>query len=176
MIRRLIWCPAALMLSAVLLVSPTTSFAREGGERGNKLLEFDQMLTVTAPPQPFRLVQSGGAPWKITSGEGELKANGKLEVRVTGLLLLNNTNPFNPTNPVPASRGFSAQVTCAEATSNPAANSNVVGPFPTTATGNSRFETHVTLPSPCTDPVVLVGAIVNGTFRWFAMSVAEDDR
>ena len=118
------------------------------------------------------------APWRITTGVGELKADGKLEVAVTGLVLVGTgANPFftgNPAQPA-AGQGFSAQVTCAGG-NGAVGNSNVVGPFPTTSTGNTSFETRVTLPSPCNAPIVLVGAVVNGTFRWFAQSIAEVDR
>ena len=39
-------------------------------------------------------IAGGGVPWAIDSGKAKLFADGRLEVEVEGLLLLNGTNPI----------------------------------------------------------------------------------
>jgi hypothetical protein len=72
-------------------------------------LEFDTMVGV---PQAFtgstnaaliRGVNGGGIPWVLDRGRGELHADGRLRVRVEGLVLASGANAG--INPVAATRG-----------------------------------------------------------------------
>src|SRR6185312_13135909 len=76
--------------------------------KGNSILEFGTMAPVTGPyvgsANPIRGVNGGGLPWKITNGRGELSTSGKLEVNVTGLVLVSTG-----ANPIPS---FKAIVSC----------------------------------------------------------------
>ena len=98
----------------------------------------------------------GGVPWKIDEGRAKLFADGRLEVEVQGLTLLNGTNPI---------ANGRAIVTC----SSVAAASSPVVPF--SAAGDALVTTVVELPSPCLAPAVFfVGVLPNGAERWFAVT------
>ena len=105
----------------------------------------------------------------IGSANGELKANGKIEVNVRGLVI----DPNDPaaiaagragTNPSPS---FIAIVRCLSKDAVGAATTvNVqTKPFPATSNGNSKIEDTVSLPQPCIAPIIFV-ASPGGA--WFA--------
>lgn len=117
---------------------------------------------------PIRGVNGGGLPWQIAEGRGELAGNGKLEVKVRGLVLL-NAAPVPPalrgTNPIAS---FRAIVSCLTIDNGSPATTNVAtGPFPATATGDSKIEATVALPSPCFAPIIFVGPSAT---TWFAVT------
>ena len=104
----------------------------------------------------------------IDSAQGELRADGRLEVRVQGLVLADD--PSVPaaqrrTNPIPS---FLAIVSCLEAQGTSVAVANVAtGPFPATPTGNAQIEATVALPQHCVAPEVFV---TSPTRAWFAVT------
>ncbi len=61
-------------------------------------LGFETMAAVSGPyvgaANPIRDIAGGGLPWIISSGQGELRADGALTVSVRGLVLA-------PAEPVP---------------------------------------------------------------------------
>ena len=137
------------------------------------ILEFNTMVGIPRPytgsANPIRGINGGGLPWVIGSANGELKANGKIEVNVRGLVI----DPNDPaaiasgragTNPSPS---FIAIVSCLSKDASGAATTiNVqTGPFPATSTGNSKIEDTVSLPQPCIAPIIFV-ASPGGA--WFA--------
>lgn len=143
-----------------------------------EVLEFETML---GNPRPFtgaagavRGINAGGAPWALTNGHGELKANGKLELAISGLVL----DPTDPalvaagvagTVPAPIlAAGYNAVVSCQSKDANgaPAIVNVLAGAVPTDRAGNALFETKVALPKPCIAPIVLVTNAA-GT-AWFA--------
>ena len=102
----------ALVLSAFFMTGSAASVAKASE---SKITEFNSMVGV---PRPFtgatnaiRGVPGGGRPWVIKFAEGELKANGELEIKVRGLVLDPNEPNFPPagTNPIP---NFKAIVSC----------------------------------------------------------------
>jgi hypothetical protein len=162
---------AILFLGVVLAVGliVQASGARSSGE---KVLEFDTMVAVSGPfvgaANPIRGVNGGGLPWQIAEGRGELASDGRLEVEVRGLVLLNGP-PVPPalrgTNPISS---FRAIVSCLTIVNGSPATTNVAtGPFPATATGDSEIETTVGLPSPCFAPVIFAGP---SPTTWFAVT------
>jgi hypothetical protein len=139
---------------------------------GQKVLEFDTMAAVSGPfvgsANPIRGVNGGGFPWQIAEARGELAADGKLEVEVRGLVLLNGA-PVPPalrgTNPISS---FRAIVSCLTVDNGSPATTNVAtGPFPATSTGDSKIEATVALPSPCFAPIIFVGP---SPTTWFAVT------
>jgi hypothetical protein len=147
--------------------------ARDGGNKDRQevpdVFEFNQLTPVVPPftgaANPIRGIGGGGAPWKITSGNAELKANGELEVRVRGLVLVSNgTNPIGT---------FAVILSCQskDAAGAPTVVNLVAGTTPATATGDANFEGTVTPPSPCIAPIVFVAipAAANPA-RWLAVS------
>jgi len=134
-----------------------------------KILEFDTMVGVpqalTGTQNPIRNVNGGGIAWTLTSGSGELKASGKLEIEVKGLVLASGGNAGS--NPI---ANFRAIVSCL------AGDGSIVNvttdPFPATTGpassggGNAEIEATLTLPHPCIAPIIFV-TNQNGT-AWFA--------
>jgi len=138
-----------------------------------KILEFSTMVGVPRPytgaANAIRGVPGGGLPWVIGSAEGELKANGKLEITVRGLVI----DPVDPAaitaglagkNP---SANFKAIVSCQS--KDPGGNAVIAkvstGLFPADAAGNSKIEETVILPKPCIAPIIFV---TSPTGSWFA--------
>lgn len=131
------------------------------------VLEFETMAGVSGPfvgsGNPIRGINGGGLPWAIASGRGELRASGRLEVKVEGLVLADG--PAVGTNPV---ANFRAIVSCMTTVDGAAATTNVVTDlFPATVTGDAEIEAVLTLPSPCFAPIVFV---TSPGQAWFAVT------
>lgn len=107
----------------------------------------------------IRGIPAGGAPWKIASGSGLLRANGQLIIVVRGLTLLNGVNP------VPQ---FEGAVSCQSVSSTGGADvANVFTPnFPASSAGDSLISATVTLPHPCFAPIIFVTS--PAPQAWFA--------
>jgi len=149
---------AALAVSLVVLVPAAAG-------RGRTIMEFNTMASVTGPyvgsSNPIRGINGGGLPWSIDGANGELQANGHLEVEVHGLVLA--AGPLSGTNPI---ANFRAVVSCMSISNGAATTVNVsTGLFPATTTGDAKIEASVALPSPCIAPIVFV---TSPTGAWFA--------
>jgi len=155
---------------AAALVAPTTGASSAGSP---KVLEFDTMAGVSGPyvggTNPIRGVSGGGLPWQIDEGGGELRTDGRLEIEVEGLVLLDGA-PVPPAlrgvNPI---SDFRTVVSCLTTTAaGTAATTNVsTGLFPATTTGDSEIEATVSLPRPCFAPIVFV---TSPGGAWFAVT------
>ena len=162
---------SALMLVSVFFAgSVSTVTAKE-----SKILEFDSMVGVPKPytgaTNAIRGIPGGGLPWVVRAATGELKSNGKLEVKVVGLV-------FDPNDPDVIARGiggtntipnFKAIVSCLsrDADGNPTTVNVSTDPFPASPTGNAKIETRVDLPTPCIAPIIFV---TSPTGAWFAVA------
>jgi hypothetical protein len=155
------------------VASATGSWNKDGGDnkRGDdgSIFEFNR-LTAVVPPftgaaNPIRGIGGAGAPWQIASGRAELNANGKIEVRVRGLVLV-----ATGANPIP---NFAVILSCQskDAVGAPTVVNLVAGTTLATTTGDAEFEGTVTPPSPCIAPIVFVAipAAANPA-RWLAAS------
>lgn len=164
-----------ITLAAVLVLSLTLVFAQAApaAAAGNKMLDFNTMAAVPRPytgaTNAIRGVPGGGLPWVISSGRGQLMADGSLEVKVMGLVL----DPSDPdviarglggVNPIP---DFKAIVSCLSKDSggNPTVVNVSTGLFPADTSGDSEIEATVSLPSPCIAPIIFV---TSPTGTWFA--------
>jgi len=151
-------------LAALLVVAPAAL-------AGDKVLEFESMAGVVRPytgaANAIRGVNGGGLPWVIRVGKGEVKADGRIEVKVRGLVLADD--PAVPparrlVNPIP---NFRAVVSCLSVdAAGLAVTVNVTtGDFPATTGGDSEIEAALELPSPCIAPIVFV---TSPGGAWFA--------
>ena len=160
----------SFLLLGLLAFSAQPSLAKG---KGDKILEFDLMVGVPRPytgsANAIRGLSGGGLPWVIDTAKGELKADGKIEVKVTGLVL-------DPTDPavIASGRGgtnpaaqFKVIVSClSKDTAGLPVTVNVeTGLFTATIAGNSKIEDHINLPNPCIAPIVFV---TSPTGAWFA--------
>jgi hypothetical protein len=154
-----------MWMIATLLLGVAVSSAALADDDGT-ILEFKTMVGVSGPfvgaANPIRGIGGGGLPWAIARGNGELKADGKLEVHVRGLVL--SAGPLSGTNPVTT---FRAVVSCQtiDAAGQPAIANVSTGEFSANNAGDSDIEAVVMLPSPCIAPIVFV---TNPGLRWFA--------
>ena len=137
-----------------------------------RVLGFDTMAAVRGPyvgtANPIRGVSGGGLPWRIERGEGELRSDGRLEVRVEGLVLASAASvppELRGTNPVP---NFRAVVSCESIVDGAAQTVNrTTGEFPATADGDAQIVTTIRLPRACFAPIVFV---TSPSGAWFAVT------
>jgi hypothetical protein len=161
------------LILVVVLVLSAFSFSGQATAKESKLLEFTGMVGVPRPytgaTNSIRNIPGGGLPWVIAAATGELKANGKLELVVRGLVI-------DPKDPTAISRGvagtnpspnFIVIVSCLskDAAGNPTTVNLPSGLFPATASGNAKVETTLSLPSPCIAPIIFVASPAGS---WFA--------
>ncbi|MGE5243027.1 MAG: hypothetical protein ACM3SQ_02230 [Betaproteobacteria bacterium] len=149
---------------SLLLALPGT------GLTGDKILEFHTMTPVVRPfngtTNPVRGVNGGGIPWMLTKGMGQLGFDGRVQVRVQGLVLAEGTGAG--TNPIPQ---FKAIVSCLTPTTDQTGNLVVAtvnrstNTFPASPDGDAIIDDVVSLPSPCIAPIVFV---TSPTGSWFA--------
>lgn len=135
-----------------------------------KILEFDTMVglpsTYTGTQNVIRNIPGGGLPWALASATGELKAGGKLEIEVTGLVFA--AGPNTGSNTVTAFRGA---VSCLKLDGT--VENVFTDPFPaTTGTavsggGNASIEAVLALPQPCIAPIIFV---TSPGRSWFAVT------
>ncbi|SDU80077.1 hypothetical protein [Jiangella alkaliphila] len=165
--------PAAVLASvatAALLALPASGGHGHSGSKGRTVIEADTMAAVdgafVGSANPIRGINGGGLPWQIDEAEVELSSNGRIEVEVDDLVLL-EAAPVPPdrqgTNPAP---NFVAVVSCLTTVDGVATTVNVAtDPFPASTRGDSRIRDRIDLPDECIAPIVFVGP--NAT-TWFA--------
>lgn len=166
--KRRIALLAALLLIG-LLVASTTGL---GSSDSRKILAFDVMAPVSEPftgaTNAIRGVPGGGLPWELDAAKGELRADGRLEVEVEGLVLARRApvpEALRGTNPIAS---FKAIVSCLTVDGDAAATVNVSTALaPASATGDAKTEGTVELPSPCFAPIVFV---TSPGGMWFAVT------
>lgn len=128
----------------------------------SKILEFDTMAglpqALTGAQNPIRGINGGGLPWAIGPTSGELKKDGKLEIKVQGLVF--SAGPNTGRNTVPA---FRAIVSCLK---NDGSIENIsTDQFPATEEGNAKIEAKLNLPESCLAPIIFV---TSPGGAWFA--------
>ena len=154
-----------LSLLAVGVVVVQSTAAQDGGGPGKDVLEFDVMTPVIAPftgtDHPIRGVNGGGVPWQIERGRGDLSSDGRLKIRVEGLVLVSSGQ-----NPIPMFRGV---VNCLTTESPDVGVNLATAPVPASSDGDATIKATVELPDPCVAPIVFV---TSGTGappgNWFA--------
>lgn len=148
------------------LVSPAT------GSETAKILDFDTMIGVPRPytggANAIRDVPGGGLPWVLDAARGKLRANGRVDIVVDGLVIDPNDAAAIEAgvagrNPIP---NFRAVVSCLSTDAGAATTVNVsTGLFPASAAGDATIGARVGLPDPCIAPIVFV---TSPTGAWFA--------
>jgi len=133
-------------VAAATLIPASTAVAHDDSgssrHRAHDLLRAPIAGSLTNDPTIFR-VTPGGAPWVIDRGSARVRTDGRLEVRVEGLIIPRGDN----INPVPR---LAASVAC---------NAKVVattGTVPFSRSGDARIRAHVKLPRRCIAPVVML--------------------
>jgi hypothetical protein len=159
-----------LAIGSIITIGLIGIASPASGSNEQKILQFQTMVGVAGPfvgsANPIRGINGGGLPWQITEAAGKLSSNGKVEVTVQGLVLLDGAPvpvALQGTNPI---ANFRAIVSCTTVVDGAAATSNIAtDPFPATVTGDSKIEAQVNLPHPCIAPIIFVGP---SPTTWFA--------
>ena len=165
--RRAILLLLAVFATSVLVVQTTAA----EDSRSEDVLRFDTMAGVTEPftgaANPVRGLAGGGLPWELDRADGRLRSDGRLDLKVEGLVLARRAPvPANlqGTNPIAQ---FKAIVSCL--TPGPGGTVQTVNretaPVDATPDGDARFRAQIDLPEPCIAPIVFVTSPGNA---WFA--------
>lgn len=168
---------AAALGGAALAAGPLTAWASDD-EESPTILRFSTMAGIHAPflgaasVPAFRGVAGGGAPWIIREGSGSLKSNGRLRVRVRGLVLdpAFVPPPLGGTNPIGT---FVAIISVLSADSSINPVTLITPAFPASKDGDSDIAATLTLPRPLYAPIAFVGflpATTPSAPRWFAVT------
>jgi hypothetical protein len=138
----------ALGWSAITGAMSAIGDSDHGRHRGQTL--FRATLAPSVPSDPvLHGVAPGGLPWVLDSGQARLRHDGRLSVRVRGLVL-----PGPPGNGTPGPiTTVNASLYCGADTTAAAATTATV---PLSSAGDARIDERVTLPAKCLAPVVLV--------------------
>ena len=140
----------SMVLAAVAAASliPTSAAVahepRHSEHRAHDLLRAPIAGSLTDDDPVFG-VKPGGAPWVIDRGNARVRTDGRLEVRVEGLVIPPPTQPN--INPVPK---ISASLAC---------NGEVVATtrqVPFSRSGDARIKAWVKVPKRCIAPVVML--------------------
>lgn len=137
---------AAAVAALALLVPALPAWAHEAGH-GNApqtLVKAPLAGSLNSDPKLFG-VAPGALPWVIESGTASVRADGRLSVKVDGLVV--PTPPHNGTNPIPR---LSASLVC---------NGTVVATtatVPFSASGRAEISADVSVPTRCLAPAVLL--------------------
>jgi hypothetical protein len=137
---------AAAVAALALLVPALPASAHEPGDghAPQTLLEAPLAGSLPSDPQLFG-VKPGALPWVIESGTASVRADGRLEAEVEGLVV--PVAPANGTNPVPR---LSASLVC---------NGTVMATtatVPFSTSGRAEISAQVSVPRRCLAPAVLL--------------------
>ena len=170
---------AAAAIAAAPFAGQVAAFAEddETEQEVKTVLRFGTMAGIHPPflgdagLAAFRGVHGGGAPWVISEGVGSLRSDGRLRVRVRGLVLDPAVVPApnGGTNPIPRFMaivsGFSTDLV------NPV--NLATATFPASSEGDADISATLTLPHPFFAPIIFVTSLPIGTPaapRWFAVT------
>jgi hypothetical protein len=121
-----------------------------GRHRGNAVLKASLAPSQIDDP-PFHGVNPGGAPWVLDRGKVEIKAKGRLELRVRGLVI---PNPPGDNTPGPV-KTISASLFCGADTET--APADTTDQVPIDQDGDARIrDKSFNVPATCLAPIVLV--------------------
>jgi hypothetical protein len=128
------------------------------------ILKFHTMAPVTGAfvgktGTPIRGIHGGGLPWAIDFADGALSPDGRLRVRVRGLVLAGGPPSVIGTNPIPTFRAIVSFENGAPI---------FTDPVPASTTGDAEIDARIDLPHPGFAPIIFIGP---GTaLAWFAVT------
>jgi hypothetical protein len=161
-----VYIPKRLLLPVLVVALLASSLVFALGASANRdpagvsATFLSSPLAPSLPTDPtIHGVAPGGAPWALTAGSVVLHDNGRLQVRIRGLVL---TVPPFVGKPGPVT-GVAASLYCgADATTTAAVTTGVER---LSDRGNALINTTVTLPSSCLAPIVLVHPVIASTLN-----------
>jgi hypothetical protein len=137
-----------LVAAAVFVAAAAADHGGRGRDHGHghKALLRQHLVGSILSDQPIHGVVRGGLPWQ-GGGDAKLDRRGRFEARIRGLIIpsLGNAGPVT---------SITISLYCSP-DSNPAAAFTTQS-VPLSQEGNARVRQHVTVPSRCLAPVLLV--------------------
>jgi hypothetical protein len=119
----------------------------DGFDRGRDVL--DTTLAPSVPTDPaLHGVAAGGVPWVLRFGQARLRENGRIDVRIRGLVI-----------PPPTGTGTPGPVTMVSAAVYCGNDTTAIGTTPSvplSQTGDARIRGAFALPAKCLAPVILI--------------------
>jgi hypothetical protein len=168
--RRALLLLLAIFATSAVVVQSTAA----KGERSGDVLRFDTMAGVVEPftgtANPVRGLPGGGLPWELDRADGRLRSDGRLDLRVEGLVLARRAPvPANlqGTNPVPQFKAIVSCLTPGPGGTTVQTVNRETAPVPATPDGDARIRAQIDLPEPCIAPIVFVTSPTNA---WFAVT------
>jgi hypothetical protein len=156
----------AVLATVALAAGASTAFAdhghhgdkhghHHGHHHGDRVLKADLFGSQLDGPTLFE-VKPGGAPWVIDRGEAKVRRDGRVKVRIRGLVI--PTPPQNGTNPL---SNIAATVYCG----GKAVGTTSAVSFSTD--GDARIDEKLgkKLPEPCLVPAVLMNPAPGGVIN-----------
>lgn len=155
-----------IVASAALAGVWHPAVAQAAGEdsKGGSVLQFTTMVGVSgvfvgSTGTAIRGIHGGGLPWTLDAADGVLRSDGRLRVRVRGLVLAGGPPAIIGTNPIPTFRAIVSFENAAPI---------FTDPVPATTTGDAEIHTHVDLPHPGFAPILFVAH--GAAEAWFAVT------
>jgi hypothetical protein len=149
----------ALALSIFVLI-PLASVTISSAAAGPKIINAHAFGST--PNITIRGVVAGGAPWVVKNGKITLDNNGRLKVRVKGLVIgdgaLANGNPV-PANLIGTVAGITtvhAALTCGGPGGGVAFTITPTDGVPIETSGDFDIDADLTIPDVCAQPIVLI--------------------
>ena len=136
---------AAVLVAAVVFVAAAAADHGGPGRGHHEPLLQQRLIGSILSDQMIHGVTRGGLPWAGT-GTATLGRHGRFEVRIRGLVIAGTNNP-GPVTTVTVSLYCAPDSSAAAFTTTSA---------PLSSHGDARIRQHVTVPSRCLAPVVLV--------------------
>lgn len=161
-----------VMILALSVFSAAGGVSKASADE-SKLLEFNSMIGLPRPytgtANAIRGVPGGGLPWVIEFGKGKVSPEGKVDVKVKGLV-------FDPNDQAVIDRGlagintvpnFKVIISCLskDMDGNPITVNVSTALFPADMAGNAHIKDTVELPQPCIAPILFV---TSPGGAWFA--------
>ena len=148
-----------LVAAGALVFALGASGSSRHDGNGEKLIRLG--LAPSVPTDPlFHGIAAAGAAWVLSDSSVRLKANGKLDIRIDGLILPALGTAGSVTT-------VSASLLCgADMQAGPAVTT---GTFPLSQSGDARIEAKLNLPATCLAPIFVIHPN-GGTSRYIAVS------
>ena len=118
-----------------------------GHGHGSPLLRTTLAPSVPQDP-PLHGVAPGNAPWVLTRGDARLQRDGRLQVRIRGLVI--------PSPPLDNTPGPVQRVNAALYCGNDTTAADTTASVPISRQGDARIDETLTLPAKCLGPVLLI--------------------
>ena len=150
--KRLVTLAFVSLLALASLAFALSASGGNGDRDGSPLLR--STLAPSVPTDPaIHGVLPGGVPWVLEKGSVRLKSDGRLDVRLKGLVI-------PTTGTAGAVTSISASLYCAPDSSAAVATTATA---PLSSDGDGRIRAQLTLPSSCLAPAVLIHPNGNAT-------------